>query len=199
MSAFSGPSAARKEPLHLPLIGTGGGRAPLAGEVRQQDRVRPIYAVWEITRRCDLACHHCGTRAGHARSDELDTAECLDLVAQMAELGIKEVTLIGGEAYLRPDWLSIVAAIRAHGMDCTMTTGGRGITRERAEQAAAAGLQSAPPRLPTEGSISRLRRAAAAELQKNRTQARPMTPATRMPAATTRTRDNRPRQPSLSA
>ena len=65
---------------------------------------RPIYAVWEITLKCDLACRHCGSRAGHARPDELTTAECLDLVRQMAELGVKEVTLIGGEAYLRDDW-----------------------------------------------------------------------------------------------
>ena len=27
----------------------------------------------------------------------------------MAELGVLEVTLIGGEAYLRDDWLEIVA------------------------------------------------------------------------------------------
>ena len=33
---------------------------------------RPIYAVWEITLRCDLACRHCGSRAGRARPDELD-------------------------------------------------------------------------------------------------------------------------------
>jgi radical SAM protein with 4Fe4S-binding SPASM domain len=129
--------------VRLPLLGsTTGGLAPLNGEVRAVDRVRPIYAVWEITRKCDLACQHCGTRAGHARPDELDTEECLDLVRQLAELGIKEVTLIGGEAYLRPDWLTIVAAVRQHGMDCTMTTGGRGITPERAEQAAQAGLTS---------------------------------------------------------
>ena len=37
-----------------------------------------------------------------------------------------EVTLIGGEAYLRPDWLQFVSAIRAHGMECGMTSGGRG-------------------------------------------------------------------------
>jgi radical SAM protein with 4Fe4S-binding SPASM domain len=61
----------------------------------------------------------------------------------MAELGVKEVTLIGGEAYLREDWLDIVRAIRAAGMTATMTTGGRGITAERARAAAAAGLQSA--------------------------------------------------------
>jgi radical SAM protein with 4Fe4S-binding SPASM domain len=150
MLAFSAPSAAppehparRGEPVRLPLLGAARpGQAPLADEVREVDRVRPIYAVWEITLRCDLGCQHCGSRAGHARSDELSSEECLDLVAQMAALGVKEVTLIGGEAYLRPDWLEIVAAVRRHGMDCTMTTGGRGITEERAAQAAAAGLMS---------------------------------------------------------
>src|SRR5262245_14453356 len=88
---------------HLPL-------AP-ADDVRAVDAVQPIYAVWEITLRCDLACVHCGSRAGRARPDELDTAACLDLVAQMADLGVREVSLIGGEAYLRDDWLDIVREI----------------------------------------------------------------------------------------
>src|SRR6187431_2717307 len=110
---------------------------PLAPSARPVDEAaRPIYAVWEVTLKCDLACRHCGSRAGHAREGELTTEQCLDLVEQMARLGIKEVTLIGGEAYLRPDWVEIIQAIRRHGMDCTMTTGGRGITPARAEQAA---------------------------------------------------------------
>ncbi|MCA9623897.1 MAG: radical SAM protein [Myxococcales bacterium] len=116
-------------------------RLPLAPEARPIDReLRPIYAVWEVTLRCDLACRHCGSRAGHARPDELTTEEALGLVRQLAELGVKEVTLIGGEAYLRPDWLAIIEAVRAAGMQCTMTTGGRGIDRGGAEAAAAAGL-----------------------------------------------------------
>jgi len=118
-------------------------RLPLA-EARDADRQwRPIYAVWEITLKCDLACRHCGSRAGQARPDELTTAECLDLVRQMAELGVKEVTVIGGEAYLRDDWTEIMREIRKHGMQSTMTTGGRGMTAERARAAAEAGLQSA--------------------------------------------------------
>ena len=44
---------------------------------------------------------------GRGRPDELTTAEALDLVDQMARLGVKEVTLIGGEAYLREDWLDL--------------------------------------------------------------------------------------------
>jgi radical SAM protein with 4Fe4S-binding SPASM domain len=116
---------------------------PLAGDVREVDaRWRPIYAVWEITLRCDLACRHCGSRAGRARPEELTTPEALDLVRQMAELGVKEVTLIGGEAYLRDDWTEIVRAVRRHGMQCTMTTGGRGFTAERAAAAKASGVQS---------------------------------------------------------
>ncbi len=125
----------------LPLLVPTKRSLPLADSVRAHDRaVRPIYAVWEITLRCDLACRHCGSRAGAARPDELSTAECLDLVRQMAELGVREVTLIGGEAYLREDWLEIVAAVRAHGMQCSMTSGGRGLTLERARAAKAAGL-----------------------------------------------------------
>jgi radical SAM protein with 4Fe4S-binding SPASM domain len=115
---------------------------PLAPEIRDVDQMPPIYAVWEITLRCDLACVHCGSRAGRARPDELTTAECLDLVDQMADLGVREVTLIGGEAYLRDDWLEIVRALRRRGLQASMTTGGRGLTAERAAAAAAAGLQS---------------------------------------------------------
>ena len=83
-------------------------RLPLAPAAREIDRSwQPVYAVWEITLKCDLACRHCGSRAGRDRPDELTTAEALDLVAQMADLGVKEVTLIGGEAYLRDDWTEI--------------------------------------------------------------------------------------------
>ncbi|HEX2875615.1 MAG TPA: radical SAM protein [Polyangiaceae bacterium] len=118
-------------------------RLPLAESVRPKDeQARPVYAVWEVTLACDLACRHCGSRAGHARGDELSTAECLDLVRQMAELGVMEVTLIGGEAYLRDDWTQIIREIRRLGMSATMTSGGRGITPEKAREAKEAGLES---------------------------------------------------------
>lgn len=102
-----------------------------------------VHVVWELTLRCDLACGHCGSRAGRARPDELSTAEALDVVEQLAAMGAREVTLIGGEAYLREDWDQVAAAIVRAGMQCTLVTGGRGMTRERAERAAAAGVASA--------------------------------------------------------
>jgi nif11-class peptide radical SAM maturase 3 len=102
---------------------------------------RISYAVWEITLKCNLACQHCGSRAGHERTDELSTEEALDLVRQMADIGIKEVTLIGGEAFLRSDWLDIAQAITDAGMVCGMTTGGYGITLETAQKMKAAGIR----------------------------------------------------------
>src|SRR5262249_54839548 len=72
-------------------------------EFAMTHRYRSTYAVWEITLACNLRCVHCGSRAGKARPNELTTAEALDLVEQLADLGVAEVSLIGGEAFLRPD------------------------------------------------------------------------------------------------
>jgi radical SAM protein with 4Fe4S-binding SPASM domain len=116
----------------------------LADHVRAIDAAaRPILAVWEITLACDLACGHCGSRAGKPRPDELTTAEALSLVDQLAELGVIEVVLIGGESYLRDDWCELIARIAERGMQPLLTTGGRGMTPERARAAKAAGLVSA--------------------------------------------------------
>jgi radical SAM protein with 4Fe4S-binding SPASM domain len=133
-------------PRHLPLAPIAKPakrKLPLAEEVRPIDqRVRPIYAVWEITLACDLACRHCGSRAGKPRPEELSTEECLNLVDQMAAMDVKEVSLIGGEAYLRDDWTQIIARIAKHGMTPLLTSGGRGITKERARAAKDAGLRT---------------------------------------------------------
>lgn len=118
-------------------------RLALLDEARPVDvAYRPNYAVWEITLACDLSCRHCGSRAGRARPDELTTEECLNLVDQMADLGVKEVSLIGGEAYLREDWLVILKHIRTRGMMCQITTGARGLTYDVLAAAKDAGLQS---------------------------------------------------------
>jgi radical SAM protein with 4Fe4S-binding SPASM domain len=115
-------------------------RSPRRGERGQAPH--PRYVVWELTLKCDQRCAHCGSRAAEARADELTTAEALAVVAQLAAAGTQEVTLIGGEAYLHPGFLAIIAAITGAGLRASMTTGGRGLTAELAVQLAAAGMQS---------------------------------------------------------
>lgn len=100
----------------------------------------PAYVVWELTLKCDLACTHCGSRAGPRRPDELDTEGALRVVGELAALRTREVVLIGGEAYLHEGFLEIVAALAAQGITPCMTTGGRGVTRDLARRMAEAGL-----------------------------------------------------------
>src|SRR6202030_348823 len=108
--------------------------------LRDQLDCVPVYVVWEITLACNLKCIHCGSRAGHRRARELSTGECIDVVRQLAELGTREISIIGGEAFVRKDWLTIVRAIRDHGIDCTMQTGGYKLSADMIKAAADAGL-----------------------------------------------------------
>lgn len=105
-----------------------------------EDAWRPAYVVWELTLRCDLACHHCGSRAGTARQRELSTNEALAVVEQLAAQGTDEVVLIGGEAYLHAGFLAIVGALKQAGIVVSMTTGGRGIDLALARAMAQAGM-----------------------------------------------------------
>ncbi len=117
--------------------------APLADEARPVDLAhRPNHAGGELTLRGDLACRHCGSRAGRARPDELSLEEALRLVDELAALGTREVTLIGGEAYLYPGYADVVRAVRARGMSCAVVSGGRGLTPEVARVMAEAGVES---------------------------------------------------------
>lgn len=109
--------------------------------VERIEYIRSAYAVWELTLRCNLACVHCGSRAGAPRAEELSTAEALDLVEQLAEIGITDVTLEGGEAFLRRDIYEIAAAIRANGMSCGLLTGGWGVSRKRVDRLVDAGVR----------------------------------------------------------
>jgi radical SAM protein with 4Fe4S-binding SPASM domain len=102
----------------------------------------PVHVVWEITLACNLACGHCGSRAGSRRKNELSTQECLDIVHQLRDAGTREITLIGGEAYLRKDWLDIAAEITRCGMLCGMQTGARGLNKARIQAAHDAGIRS---------------------------------------------------------
>lgn len=97
--------------------------------------------MWELTLACNLRCSHCGSRAGKRRPDELTTEEALDVVDSLARLGTRELSVIGGEAYLRRDWTEIVRRAAGHGMLVAMQTGARALTENRLRAGVAAGLK----------------------------------------------------------
>ena len=81
-------------------------------------------AIWEFTLKCNLNCSHCGSSAGKARPNELNTNECFKLCEELAELGCEEVALMGGEPFLRKDWLSVSQCIKDLGMNLNFVSNG---------------------------------------------------------------------------
>ena len=109
--------------------------------VEINSQFRPVYVVWELTLKCDLACRHCGSRAGRPREEEMSLDEAKHIADQLAKMGAKEVTFIGGEAYLYPSWKELITYTSALGITCTMTTGGRALTLDKCMDLAEAGVR----------------------------------------------------------
>ena len=80
--------------------------------------------VWEITLACCFSCRYCGSRAGKAREHELTTEEALDVAGQLADMGCRRVSLIGGEVFMRPDWSVILKALTDRGVKVPVITNG---------------------------------------------------------------------------
>ena len=69
---------------------------------------RPFLVFWEVTRSCALACSHCRAEAQPQRHpDELDGAEAMKLVEDLAELNPPMLILTGGDPLMRRDVLDI--------------------------------------------------------------------------------------------
>jgi radical SAM protein with 4Fe4S-binding SPASM domain len=84
----------------------------------------PELCVWELTLKCNMRCRHCGSMAGKARENELTVNECLNLAEQLADLGCKRVTLIGGEVFLYEGWEKISRKLSENGVDVNIITNG---------------------------------------------------------------------------
>jgi radical SAM protein with 4Fe4S-binding SPASM domain len=70
----------------------------------------------------------------------MTTAECLDVVAQLADLDCALLTLSGGEPTLRPDWLDIARAARRRGLVVNVVSNGIALTLDTALRIKDAGL-----------------------------------------------------------
>ena len=90
--------------------------------------------VMEITNRCNLRCPHCASASGIARPDEMSLDEVKGVIADIASLGCKVFTMLGGEALLRPDWFEIAKAVRQAGIELTVITNGLVVTPEVREK-----------------------------------------------------------------
>lgn len=86
---------------------------------------------WSITGHCNYRCKHCYMSAPDAKFGELTHDQCMDLIDQMYECGIQNVTLTGGEPLVRKDFWEIVDRLLAYGIKIkTIYSNGKLVTDE---------------------------------------------------------------------
>jgi radical SAM protein with 4Fe4S-binding SPASM domain len=84
--------------------------------------------------KCTLNCLHCGSRAGRARARELTLDECLPIADELAALGCRDLTLIGGEVFLFTGWEKLSAHLVERGVAVNVVSNGYRITSKEVEQ-----------------------------------------------------------------
>ncbi|MBI5534008.1 MAG: radical SAM protein [Deltaproteobacteria bacterium] len=108
--------------------------------------MRPEWAadlcVWEVTLACNARCVHCGSDAGKVRPSELSPQEAIELCDALARIGVRHVTLSGGEPLMRQDWPALVRRLVGHGLRVEMITNGLCVDEAAAHEIAGSGLAS---------------------------------------------------------
>ena len=91
---------------------------------------RPLRAMIEISDRCNEVCVHCYQVQG--QKGEMTTAQIKTVMDELAELGVLVLTISGGEATLRKDFLELLAHARGCGFAIRLFTNGLTMTRDLA-------------------------------------------------------------------
>ena len=101
----------------------------------------PFGLLAELTYRCPLACAYCSNPVDMAGyGDELTTAEWRKVIVEANELGVLQLHLSGGEPLLRRDLVELAGTARDLGMYTNLVTSALGLSRRRAEELRAAGV-----------------------------------------------------------
>lgn len=77
-------------------------------------------AQWSVTGRCNLRCRHCFMSASKGALGEPTLDECMSIIDQLSECGVRKVSLTGGEPLIRRDFWEIADALREK--DIKLTT-----------------------------------------------------------------------------
>jgi len=80
-------------------------------QYHRAENPRLIGLHWSITGLCNLNCRHCYMEASSGRYGELPFDNVIHLIDQFAKANVLEVSLTGGEPFLRKDLLAIMACL----------------------------------------------------------------------------------------
>ena len=89
---------------------------------RLSGRPSLVGATIYITQRCNLRCTYCSSPL--RRTPELTTDQWRTIIDELAELGCKRFTILGGEPLLRADLADFIAHARSRDIRCALTSNG---------------------------------------------------------------------------
>ncbi|MGQ9920312.1 MAG: mycofactocin radical SAM maturase [Desulfobacca sp.] len=90
----------------------------------------PVNVTWEVTYACNLSCVHCLSDSGQRRREELSTAACKAMLDMLAQQKVFQLSIGGGEPFVRADFLELIAHAHRHGIVTCISTNGTLITEE---------------------------------------------------------------------
>ncbi len=102
----------------------------------------PLRVHLTVTQECELRCRHCSQRSRDAAPSELTLEEFHSLFDDLATAGVCEVTIAGGEPFMRADLVPIILAARQRGLTVNLSTTALFVSRVAARKLAEAGLKS---------------------------------------------------------
>jgi len=113
---------------------------PLRTLARGVTRRRPVYAMVQVTARCNLRCRMCQVwTLEHGDASELPAARFPALARALYDVGVRVVT-VAGEPFLRDDLDQVVAAFAGAGLFVRIQTNGTLITPSSMDAVLDAGL-----------------------------------------------------------
>lgn len=99
----------------------GFGDEPLKIQEYRLHKNRYIGTVhWSVTGKCNYRCKHCYMSAPEAKLGELSHDTCMDLIDQMADCGVQNVSLTGGEPLVRKDFYELLDALTEKEINLTV-------------------------------------------------------------------------------
>jgi PqqA peptide cyclase len=103
---------------------------------------KPFSLIAEVTHRCPLHCLYCSNPLElKLTNEELATEDWKRVFVQAAELGAVHLHLTGGEPLARKDLPELIHAGSDAGLYVNMITSGLGLSEQRMEELAGAGLE----------------------------------------------------------
>lgn len=111
-------------------------------ELIMNPKTSPIAAVWEITMGCNMRCMHCGSSCEGPLEGELTTKEALNLCDELGRLGLKWITLSGGEPTTRRDWDLIARRLFENNILVSVISNGWIFQEETAIRAKSSGVNA---------------------------------------------------------